>query len=60
MYFPRRYWLYGEIMERNELQIANPSERRALRGWFPRVACAVCVMPDDMDHNQENGDKKTE
>jgi hypothetical protein len=34
-----RYWLYGEIQERDQIQM-NPTERRALRGWFPRTSCS--------------------
>ena len=45
----KRYWLYGEILERNEVEISNLSERRALRGWFPRPACSVCVVLDEND-----------
>lgn len=35
----KKYWLYGEIQERGQVQM-NPTERRALRGWFPRLSCS--------------------
>lgn len=38
-----RYWLYGEIQERGQVQM-NPTERRALRGWFPRTSCSPCYV----------------
>ncbi|KAI9563652.1 hypothetical protein GHT06_011116 [Daphnia sinensis] len=35
----KKYWLYGEIQERGQVQM-NPTQRRALRGWFPRLSCS--------------------
>lgn len=47
----KRYWLYGEILERDNMILLNPLERRELRGWFPRVCCylanEVDVKKDD-------------
>ena len=46
-----RYWLYGEILKRDNMILLNPLERRELRGWFPRVCCylanEVDVKKDD-------------
>lgn len=42
-----RYWLYGEILERDNKCILNPFERRELRGWFPRVCCSLANEVDD-------------
>ena len=46
---------YDNISSR---KISNLSERRALRGWFPRPACSVCVVLDEND--EEIVLKKTE
>lgn len=39
MNFMKRYWLYGEIQERDDVRM-NPTERRCPRGWFPRLCCS--------------------
>jgi len=44
----KRHWLYGEVFERDEIELCS-YQRRELRGWFPRLCCAVYVA----DHEKK-------
>jgi len=46
----KRHWLYGEVCERDQQQLCF-SERRTLRGWFPRLCCTLSVVES---HNKED------
>lgn len=46
----KRHWLYGEVFERDQVQLCS-SERRPLRGWFPRLCCAISI--DDQDKKED-------
>ena len=39
-YFLLRYWMYGEVLQRNAVSL-NPKQRRENRGWFPRISCSL-------------------
>ena len=47
-----RHWLYGEIQERDQMEM-NPTERRALRGWFPRICCSPLYFEFEKDEKND-------